>query len=118
MTDVEVLFAAIPVADFADGLAWYSELFGRPADIVVKDDEVMWGFSESAWLYVVLDRRRAGNGLVTLSVGDLDAVVAGIASRGITGSPIEAVGDAGRKATYVDPEGNTVSFVEVAGSQG
>jgi hypothetical protein len=29
--------------------------------------------------------------------------------------PIEAVGDAGRKASFIDPEGNMISFIEVRG---
>ena len=31
MTDVEVLFAAVTVADLDAAVAWYARLFGRPA---------------------------------------------------------------------------------------
>ena len=44
---------------------------------------------------------------------DLDAFVADAAARGASGSPIEPVGDAGRKASYTDPDGNLISFIEV-----
>jgi predicted enzyme related to lactoylglutathione lyase len=51
-----------------------------------------------------------------LCVADLDLAVAAIAARGITGGPAEIIGDAGRKATFTDAEGNAVSFIEVAAS--
>jgi predicted enzyme related to lactoylglutathione lyase len=113
MTEVEVLFAAVPVADLGGAVAWYTRLLGRPADIVPNDDEVMWRLADAAWLYVVRDARRAGHALVTLCVADLDLAVAGIAARGITGGPVEIIGDAGRKATFTDDEGNAISFIEV-----
>jgi hypothetical protein len=46
-------------------------------------------------------------------VRDLDAFVAEAADRGASGDPIEPVGDAGRKASYADPDGNLISFIEV-----
>jgi predicted enzyme related to lactoylglutathione lyase len=116
MTDIEVLFAGVPVADFDAAVAWYARLFGRSADIVVKDDEVMWRIADAAWLYVVGDDQRAGHALVALSVPDLDQALAGIRSRGITSGPIEIVGEASRKASFTDIEGNTLSFIEVARS--
>jgi hypothetical protein len=36
------------------------------------------------------------------------------ADRGASGDPIEPGGDAGRKASYADPDGNLISFIEVA----
>jgi predicted enzyme related to lactoylglutathione lyase len=113
MTDVEVLFAAVTVADLDGAVAWYARLFGRPADIVPNDNEVMWRCADAAWLYVLRDEKRAGHALVTLCVADLDQAVADIAARGITGGPAEIIGDAGRKATFTDAEGNAISFIEV-----
>ena len=117
MTDVEVLFAAVMVADLDRAVAWYARLFGRPADIVPNDNEVMWRLADAAWLYVLRDEKRAGHALVTLCVADLDRAVADIAARGITGGPVEIIGDAGRKVTFTDAEGNTVSFIEVAATR-
>jgi predicted enzyme related to lactoylglutathione lyase len=113
MTEVEVLFAAVTVADLDGAVAWYTRLFGRPADIVPNDNEVMWQCADAAWLYVVRDEKRAGHALVTLCVADLDRTVAGLAARGITGGRTEIIGDTGRKTTFTDAEGNTVSFIEV-----
>ncbi len=112
-SEIEVLFAAVSVADFDGALDWYTRLFGRPPDITVHETEVMWRILEGAWLYVVLDRDRAGKSVVTLSVGDLDTTAARIAARGVRTDSFEQVGDAGRKATFRDPDGNVISFAEV-----
>jgi predicted enzyme related to lactoylglutathione lyase len=117
MTDIEVLFAAVTVADLDAAVAWYARLFGRPADIVPNDNEVMWRLADAAWLYVVRDEERAGHALVTLCVADLDQAVADIAARGIAGGPVEIIGDAGRKATFTDAEGNALSFIEVTSAR-
>lgn len=116
MTDVDVLFAGVAVADFDAAEAWYTRLLGRPADVIVTDNEVMWRFADAAWLYVVGDRERAGHALVALSVADLDKTIADIAGRGITGGPAEFVGDAARKASFTDMDGNSLAFIEVSDS--
>ena len=63
------------------------------------------------------DEQRAGHALVTVCVADLDRTVADIAARGITGGQAEPIGDAGRKVTFTDAEGNTVSFIEVTAAR-
>ncbi len=112
--EIEVLFAGVAVRDLDMALPWYELLFGRAPDIVPNDDEVMWHVSTAGWVCVVRDNERAGRGLVTLCVRDLDAFVAEAADRGASGEPIVPVGDAGRKATHHDPEGNLIAFIEVA----
>ena len=114
--NIDVLFAAVAVADLPPAVAWYGELFGRPPDIVPNGDEVMWQVTDAGWLYVVHDEERAGRSLVTLCVADLEQAMAEVAGRGVRTGAIEPVGTAGRKANVVDPEGNTVSFIEVAQS--
>jgi hypothetical protein len=91
----------------------YEQLFGRPADIVPNKDEVVWRVAGNGWLYVMEDSRRAGGTVVTISVRDLHQFVADLASRGVGAGPIEAVGDAGRKANVVDADGDVISFIEV-----
>jgi predicted enzyme related to lactoylglutathione lyase len=110
---VDVLFVGIPVADFPSAVSWYERLWGRPAEIVVNDDEVMWKMTEGGWLYVVRDAGRAGKALAAVAVPDLDRALAELNSRGMVGAGIETVGEGARKATFTDPEGNTVSFIEV-----
>jgi predicted enzyme related to lactoylglutathione lyase len=112
VVDVEIAFTGIPVRDLSAGRDFFERIFGRAADVEVAVDEVMWRVAETAWLYVVVDTARAGNGLVALSVTDLDAVLAELSGRGITPARMEAVGG-GRKATVLDPDGNTVAVMQV-----
>ncbi len=113
--DVEIAFTGVPVMNLASGRDFFERLFGRPADVEVAADEVMWCLAESAWLYVVVDAARAGRGLTSLSVANLDATLAELAHRGISPVRVEEVGDAGRKATVLDPDGNSVAIIEVNG---
>lgn len=57
---MEVLFASVPVTDMHSAEGWYEQLFGRPADIVPKENEVMSSVAGNAWLYVIEDPERAG----------------------------------------------------------
>ncbi len=110
----DVLFAAMPVGDFATARSWYERFFGRPADVVAHDTEVMWQVADGGWLYIVGDAARAGHGVAALAVSDLDAILAGLAGRGVVAGPPEWQGDAGRKAVVTDPDGNSLSLLEVA----
>ena len=110
--DVEIAFTGLPVTSLATGRDFFERLFGRPADVEVAVDEVMWRLAESAWLYVVVDAARAGQGLVALSVSDLPATLAELAQRHIHPDRTEDVGG-GRKATVLDPDGNTVAIISV-----
>jgi predicted enzyme related to lactoylglutathione lyase len=110
---IDLLFAGTPVSDFNTGRSWYELLFGRPADVPVTDHEVMWKLGEDAWLYVIADPGRAGRSLVTMSVSDLDQTIAELETRGITVKDIETIPGSGRKATVLDPDGNSVAIIEV-----
>ena len=113
---MEELFAGIAVADFPRAAEWYGRLFGRDADVVAHDREVLWQVTGTGWIYVVEDAARAGRGLVAIAVPDLDEAVADLRARGIDSGPVTPEGDAGRKAVVTDPEGNSVAFIEVAGA--
>jgi predicted enzyme related to lactoylglutathione lyase len=111
---MEVLFASVPVTDLQAASVWYGEIFGRPADIAPNENEVMWCVAGNGWLYVIEDPERAGRTVVTISVSDLDQFVADLAGRGISAGPIDAVGEAGRKASLMDADGNVISWIQVA----
>ncbi len=111
---MEVLFASVPVADLPRAMVWYEQLFGRAADIVPNESEVMWCVSGNGWLYVISDPERAGRTVVAISVSDLDQLVVDLAGRGIDAGPIEIVGEGARKANVVDADGNVISVIEVA----
>jgi predicted enzyme related to lactoylglutathione lyase len=52
--------------------------------------------------------------LVALLVADLDAAVAELAGRGITGGPAVPQGDGARKVSFTDPDGNEISLIHVS----
>jgi hypothetical protein len=111
---MEVLFASVPVADLRAARSWYEDLFGRAADIVPNEREIMWCIAGNGWLYVIEDPERAGMTVVTISVDNLDQLVADLANRGIRSGPIEAVGEAGLKSNVTDADGNLISWIQVA----
>jgi len=114
--DVDVLFAGVAVTDFETARAWYEQFFGRVADVVAHDTEVMWQTTDLGWLYIVRDLDHAGNSLVALVVPDIEAATAALNVRGIATGPIEPEGDAGRKAVIRDPDGNSIALLDVAGA--
>ncbi len=112
--DIEVAFIGVPVSDLDTGRDFFERLLGSPPDVLVNENEVMWQVAEAAWLYVVVDPARAGHALTALSVGDLDATLVELAARGIIPSSVEQVSESARKATVLDPDGNTVAIIEVS----
>ena len=111
---VTYVFAAVPVADYAAGRAWYERLIGRPPDLIPNDIESAWQLTDTAWIYVIGDARRAGKTLLTVLVDDLEGFVADLARRGHTVA-IEPVPGVGLEALVTDPEGNTIKFAQPGG---
>ena len=112
--DVSYVFAGLMVASRDQAAGWYARLVGRPPDMLPNDAEAAWQLAGSASLYLLEDPVLAGRGVITLVVGDLDAVLSEIAARGLTPGPVQDVGTAGRKCVITDPDGNKVSIVELA----
>jgi predicted enzyme related to lactoylglutathione lyase len=110
---MEVLFAGVAVRNFTDAVDWYDRFFDRSADIVPHDTEVMWRIADGAWLYVVEDAARAGKSLAAIAVSDVDQAVAELKTRRISDPSIESVGDGARKATFTDPDGNSIALIQV-----
>ena len=104
------VFSGIAVRDFISAKGWYEQLFGRPPDMLPHDAEAVWNLAEGGLVYVVGDRERAGRGLLTLMVADLEETLAGVAERGLGTAPIEVMDSGARKATLTDPDGNRVSL--------
>ena len=104
------LFAGIAVSDYVRAAAWYQRLFARPPDMLPHDQEAVWHMTDGGSLYIVADRKRAGTGIVTLIVGDLDGLLTELAGRELT--PASATGRAGelRQAMFTDPDGNRVTL--------
>ena len=106
------VFTGAAVADLGSALAWYEQLAGRPPDLVPNENEAVWHLTETASIYVVGDEDRAGRGLLTVFVADLERHVAELEARGLTTATIETVPGLFRKAVITDPVGNVITFAE------
>jgi predicted enzyme related to lactoylglutathione lyase len=106
------VFAGLAVADYDRARPWYERLFGRPPDRVPHDAEAVWQLAEAALVYVVRDASRAGSGLLTLIVDDLDLQLAELAGRGLV-ADVEELPGVGRTAAIADPEGNRITFAQL-----
>ncbi len=111
--DASHVFAGLVVAERDEAAGWYARLFGRPADMLPNDAEAAWQLADRASLYLLADPARAGHGIFTIVVTDLDAELALITARGLAPGPVEVVGSAGRKCVITDPDGNEVGLVEL-----
>ena len=104
------LFAGIPVNDYAAALAWYERLLGSPPSSFPHDTEAMWELAEHRLMVIVQQPDHAGHAMHTIIVDDLDAVVAGIAQRGLEPAKRETYSNGVHKMTYIDPDGNEIGF--------
>ncbi|MCP2338246.1 VOC family protein [Actinomadura rupiterrae] len=104
------LFAGIPVSDYPAALEWYERLFGAAPAFVPNDTESVFEIAEHRYVYVVHSPEHAGHGLLTIFAADFDALLAGIAERGLTPATAETYENGVRKATFHDPDGNQISF--------
>lgn len=104
------LFAGLPVTQYAAALPWYEKLLGGPPSFHPTGAEAVWELAEHRFVYIVELPQRAGYGVLTLFVDDLDRRVAGIGDRGIEPSQQETYGNGVRKVTYRDADGNELSF--------
>lgn len=103
------LFAGLRVRDLAAARGWYERLLGEPA-FAPNDRELVWTLAEDRSIYVEEDPARAGDGLVTVFTGDLDAALAEIAARGLEPDERETYDNGVRKAVFRDPDGNEIGF--------
>jgi Glyoxalase/Bleomycin resistance protein/Dioxygenase superfamily len=104
------VFAGIGVSDIRGASAWWERLVGRPPDLVPNNNEVAWQLTDGGWIYLIGDTRRAGRGLVTVLVDDIDAEVARMAERGIEAPPVEELPGLVRTTRITDPDGNEIQF--------
>ncbi len=115
---IEVVFAGIPVAELDSALDWYERFLGGPPDLAPNEGERAWQLTSDGWLYVVEDPERAGSGLATLLVDDLDARIGALKGRGIETGEVERLNETTRKLEVADPDGNRVTLGEAVSAAG
>jgi catechol 2,3-dioxygenase-like lactoylglutathione lyase family enzyme len=102
------VFVGVPVTNYASARIWYEQFFGRPPDVVPKEDEAVWQVTTTGLIYIVADRKRAGRGLVVIAVSDLGRCLAELAGRGLEIPATETVGSEPMNVVFHDPDGNTI----------
>lgn len=105
------MFAGLPVADYRAAYEWYERLLGRGADMFPHDTEAVWRLTPNGAIYVVQDPDRAGSGLLTLALNDLDAHEGRLREAGLSFEEL-AAGDAPRRLVVTDPNGNRLTFFQ------
>jgi catechol 2,3-dioxygenase-like lactoylglutathione lyase family enzyme len=105
------LFAGLAVSDFTVACDWYERLFDSPPDVLPTEGEAIWHPAGSASIYITADRARAGHGVLTLAVKNLDDQRAGLARRGL---PVDEGAEANGIRTLIltDPDGNSIKLFE------
>jgi catechol 2,3-dioxygenase-like lactoylglutathione lyase family enzyme len=111
VTAIIQVVAGVPVSDLDISIDWYVRLFGRPPDLRVGD-EVLWDVDEHATLFIEPNAARAGAGRITFAVEGLDALLDGLAERGIEHEPIETYSNGVRHVRIPDPDGNAIAYAE------
>jgi catechol 2,3-dioxygenase-like lactoylglutathione lyase family enzyme len=106
------LIAGVPVSDLDASLDWYTRFFGRPPDMRAGD-EILWDVDEHATLFIEPNAAQAGAGRITFAVAGLDALLGGLAARGIGHEPVETYSNGVRHTKIPDPDGNAIAFAEV-----
>jgi catechol 2,3-dioxygenase-like lactoylglutathione lyase family enzyme len=107
---ITYVFAGIPVTDLRPALDWYQRLLGQAPDRFPNANEAVWQLAETALIYVVADRERAGNALVTLFVDDFDERLVALRARHIEVGEPDTVNGNIRRAIITDPDGNRISL--------
>jgi glyoxylase I family protein len=115
--DVDVLFVGVSVRDFKAARVWYEALFGRPADIVADENEVMWRVTDGGWLYILHNPDQAGKSAAAMAVADIEETTSALEARGVAVGPIGPEGEAGLKAVVLDPDGNSIAIIEVGAGE-
>jgi predicted enzyme related to lactoylglutathione lyase len=111
--DFEYVFAGLVVTDRDAAVRWYEKLLGAAPDFYPNDVEAVWQLTGSASLYLLADAARAGGGVVTMVVEDLEGYIGELSARGVAVGAIEEIPRAGRKVVAFDPDGNAVGVVEL-----
>lgn len=115
--DTEYL-TGMPVDDFETARAWYEIFAGRPPDLAADPGEAAWRLGGTSWVSVVTDAERAGHGLLTMVVDDLERHVGFLAMRGIAPDAVDTVPGVARRATIRDPAGNTITIAQTLAADG
>lgn len=107
-------FAGLPVSEYRAAYGWYTRLLGRPADMFPHETEAVWRLTPGGAIYVVQDPGRAGSGLLTVAVDDLDAYERRLREADLAFDE-QVSGSTARRLVVRDGDGNTLAFFQDPG---
>jgi catechol 2,3-dioxygenase-like lactoylglutathione lyase family enzyme len=81
-------------------------------DDVPRAEAAEWHVTETGSIQLVQSAERAGNGLVTLSVDDVDELVAALEGRDLELAAANTPSGMFRIASITDPDGNVITLAE------
>lgn len=109
---IDHVLAVVPVADFDAAHAWYEQLFGRAADNLPMEGQLVeWRVTETRWVQVSRDTGRAGSGLLNFAVADLEDHLAEVSARGLAPEAVQTVTKGVQLSSISDPDGNSITFI-------
>jgi catechol 2,3-dioxygenase-like lactoylglutathione lyase family enzyme len=104
------LFAGTAVSDLEAAIIWYARLLGIEPAFRPNGDEAVFEIAPERHLFLEHRPEDAGHARHLIFVDDLAEHVNAAASRGLTPSAEQSVGEGVRKVTYADPDGNLFEF--------
>jgi catechol 2,3-dioxygenase-like lactoylglutathione lyase family enzyme len=120
--EVSSVFAVLPVKDIKESVEWYTTLFGRNPDNQPAPNVAEYYLSESknpehGTLQLMIDEERAGGGLATINVSNIEQISGKLAAEDIPFNtrtfPINEAGDIHvTVGTLIDIDGNSLNIVQ------
>ena len=108
---IDNAIASVAVKDLGSAVPWYEALFGRAPDSTPMPEVAEWEFPRGGWLQVYQLPERAGNGSFTLSVSNIEEVVAN-AEKLVIDTSQRSSGAKVKTLMIVDLDGNHIAFAE------
>lgn len=108
---IENVLASVAVKDLKAAAAWYTKVFGRPADSAPMPELAEWKFDRGGWLQVYRLPQRAGAGSFTLAVSNLEEEIGKMQKLGIDCSQ-QMSSPMVKTLMITDPDGNHIAFAQ------
>ncbi len=105
-----MVLATMTVVEFDQAVEWYERLLGAGYDAQPMPGLAEWHVAGGV-VQVLRDEQRAGSGLLSLGVEDLQAARTELEGRGVSLGEA-TVGVVATIAAVEDPAGNTVTLVQ------
>jgi predicted enzyme related to lactoylglutathione lyase len=112
---IDRVYAVLCVTDMDLSRAWYERAFGRSPDAQPMDTLAEWHLTSGGGIQVFVDPDHAGSSFTTVSVADLDAVIADVSGRTVDVNAYGRDYEPFRLASITDPDGNVITFAQHVG---